>query len=71
MAEKVGLDVAKLKKDAEGKEVEAYMTSVKEFGQKLNVTGTPAFIIGEKIIRGYVEYPAFKTIVDDERKKVK
>lgn len=71
MAEKVGLDVAKLKKDAEGKEVEAYIASVKEFGQKLNVTGTPAFIIGGQIIRGYVEYPAFKTIVDDERKKVK
>lgn len=71
IAEKVGLDVAKLKKDAEGKDVEAYMTSVKEFGQKLNISGTPAFIIGEKIVRGYVEYPAFKTIVDDERKKAK
>lgn len=69
MAEKVGLDVAKLKKDAEGKEVEAYMASVKEFGQKLNVSGTPAFIVGERILRGFVEYPAFKTMVDDARKK--
>lgn len=69
IAEKMGLDTAKLKKDAESKEVESYMTSVKEFGQKLNISGTPAFIIGERIMRGFVEYPAFKTMVDDERKK--
>jgi protein-disulfide isomerase len=71
MAEKIGLDVVKLKKDAEGKDVESYMESVRDFGQKLSVSGTPAFIIGGQIIRGYVEYPAFKTIVEDERKKTK
>ncbi len=71
IAQKVGLDVAKLKKDAEGKDVESYLTSVKEFGQKLNVSGTPAFVIGGQIVRGYIEYPAFKTIVDEERKKAK
>lgn len=71
IAASVGMDVEKAKKDANGKEVEAYMTSVKEFGEKLNVSGTPAFVIGNQIIRGYLEYPAFKTIVDDERKKTK
>lgn len=71
IAQSVGMDVEKAKKDANGKEVEAYMASVREFGDKLSVTGTPAFIVGQQIIRGYVEYPAFKTIVEDERKKAK
>jgi len=71
IAKTVGLDVEKLKKDADGKEVEKYLADVKDFGAKLNVTGTPAFIVGEQIIRGFVEYPAFKTIVEDERKKKK
>jgi len=71
IAQSVGLDVAKLKADANGKEVESYLASVKEFGGKLNVSGTPAFIVGQQIVRGFVEYPAFKTIVEDERKKTK
>jgi protein-disulfide isomerase len=71
IAASVGMDVEKAKKDANGKEVEAYMASVKAFGDKLNVTGTPAFIVGDQIVRGYVEYPAFQTIVDGERKKSK
>lgn len=71
IAQSIGMDVEKAKKDVAGKEVESYMASVRDFGDKLKVTGTPAFIVGQQIIRGYVEYPAFKTIVEDERKKVK
>lgn len=71
IAQSVGMDVDKARKDAESKEVETYLASIKDFGGKLNVSGTPAFIIGQQIVRGYVEYPAFKTIVDDERKKSK
>lgn len=71
IAKSVGLDVAKLKKDADSKEVETYLADVKDFGAKLNVSGTPAFLVGEQIVRGFVEYPAFKTIIEDERKKKK
>ena len=71
IAKDVGLDVAKLKKDANSKDVETYLASVKDFGQKLQVTGTPAFVVGDQIVRGYMEYEPFKTIVDDERKKLK
>jgi protein-disulfide isomerase len=71
IAKSVGMDVEKAKKDAAGKEVEDYMASVKAFGEKLNVTGTPAFIVGQQIVRGYIEYPAFQTIINDERKKSK
>lgn len=71
IAQSVGLDIEKLKKDAAGKDVEAYLSSVTDFGHKLNVSGTPGFIVGSQILRGFVEYEGFKTIVEDERKKVK
>lgn len=69
IAASVGIDVTKLKKDAESDEVESYLSSVKDFGQKLNVQGTPAFIVGGQILRGFVEYEGFKTIVEGERQK--
>jgi protein-disulfide isomerase len=69
IAQSVGLDVAKLKKDAGGKEVDSYLAGVTDFGHKLDVSGTPAFIVGSQILRGFVEYEGFKTIVDGERAK--
>ncbi len=68
MAEKVGLNVEKLKADVASKETEEYLASVQDFANKLMVTGTPAFIIGDQIIRGFMEYEAFKTIIEGERK---
>ncbi|MBL8641232.1 MAG: DsbA family protein [Alphaproteobacteria bacterium] len=71
IAKSVGMDIEKAKKDVAGKEIESYMASVRGFGEKLSVTGTPAFIVGQQIVRGYIEYPAFQTIVDGERNKSK
>jgi len=62
-----GLDVTKLKKDAESKEIEEYLKSVKEFADKLSISGTPAFIIGERIIRGYMDFEPFKSLVEEQR----
>lgn len=36
--------------------------------QKLNTKGTPTFIIGNKIIKGYKNYKAFKSIINSELK---
>lgn len=71
IAQSVGVDVEKAKKDVASKEIEDYLASVKDFGAKLQISGTPGFVIGEQIVRGFIEYPAFKTIVDDERQKSK
>ena len=71
IAKSVGMDVEKAKKDAGSKEVEAYLATIKDFGAKLQISGTPGFVVGTQILRGFVEYPAFKTIVDDERQKAK
>ncbi len=36
--------------------------------QKLKISGTPAFIVGDQIIRGYIEDDQFKTLIETERK---
>lgn len=71
IAKSVGLNVDKLKVDAEGKKVEDYLASVKDFSQKLNISGTPAFLINQEIVRGFIEYPAFETIVKSQREAKK
>jgi protein-disulfide isomerase len=68
-AKKLGLDVEKLKKDAASPDVEAILTKNSEFAQKLGISGTPGFILGDQIVRGFVEYDGFKALIAAERAK--
>jgi protein-disulfide isomerase len=52
IAEKAGLDMAKLKKDMDGPEVKAELTLVKDLANKMGINGTPHFIVGDKSIPG-------------------
>lgn len=71
LAKAIGLDIEKLKKDASDKSIEEALKKNSEIARALNVTGTPGFIIGENILRGFVEYEGFKGIIDLERKSQK
>ncbi len=65
VAKAMGLDVARLQKDAQGPEVKAALTENRGLGDKLGLSGTPAFIIGDEIIPGAVGVdPIRKTIAD-------
>jgi protein-disulfide isomerase len=52
IAEKLGLDLVKLKADMEGAEVKAELASVKELAAKMGINGTPHFLVGDKSIAG-------------------
>lgn len=69
LAKTAGLDVEKLKVDVNSPDVEAAIKKNTELAQKLAITGTPAFIIGDQIIRGYIPYEGMKTMIADQRKK--
>jgi len=71
MANEVGMDVEKLKKDAESEDVKKELENARKVANALSITGTPGFIIGDEIIRGYAEYEAFKAMIEDQRKKNK
>lgn len=50
--EKLGLDLAKLKKDMTAEPVSAEIKRVRELAQKMGIQGTPHFLVGDKAIPG-------------------
>ncbi len=54
-AEKLGLDIEKLKADMKGPEVQGELDRVKELAKKLGINGTPHFLVGDRSINGAPE----------------
>lgn len=54
IAESVGLDVDQLKEDMKSSEVDAQVKKTYALAEKLKINGTPAFIIGNQVVRGFV-----------------
>lgn len=69
LAEKAGLDVAKLKKDATSQEIQDEIQTNLKLADTLGITGTPGFIVETEIIRGYLPYEQMKSIINAERQK--
>ncbi|MGD9805892.1 MAG: DsbA family protein [Hyphomicrobiaceae bacterium] len=51
-AEKLGLDMAQLKKDMASEEVTEEINRVRELARKMGIQGTPHFLIGDRVIAG-------------------
>lgn len=54
IAEKIGLDVEQLQVDMESPEIDAMVKRTFMLADKLSINGTPAFIIGNQVVRGFV-----------------
>lgn len=54
IAKKSGLDVKKLEKDIENPAVEEELLRTRDLAKKLGIEGTPAFVIGDKFVPGYI-----------------
>ena len=67
VAQKAGLDVEKLKKDMEAPSVEEELLRTRQLAEKLGIQGTPAFIVGEKFFRGYVDTPVIIEAIEASR----
>jgi len=67
VAKEMGVDMAKLQKDMESPEQRTALQENMALGDKLNLTGTPAFIIGEVVIPGAVGLEPLKQVVDNVR----
>ena len=63
----LGYDVAQLKTVAETEEISDKLNKNYQLAQKLGLEGTPAFIIGGQIIRGYLPLRDLVAIVEQER----
>ena len=67
VAREIGVDVARLQKDMEGAEVRNALQENMALGDKLSLTGTPAFIIGETVIPGAVGIDPLKQVIANVR----
>jgi protein-disulfide isomerase len=52
IAKELGLDVDQLQKDAEDPDIEKALDEAKDLAQKLDLEGTPMFLIGDQVIAG-------------------
>jgi protein-disulfide isomerase len=63
----VGLDVARLKKDMEDPAIEDKIKKTHDLAEAIGVDGTPAFIVGDQLIPGYMTADDLKDIVAAQR----
>lgn len=68
-AEDLGMDLDQLKKDMQADDVTKEIISTRQIAKSLDITGTPAFIIGEQILPGAVPAEALKDAVKEARAK--
>ena len=68
LAKETGLDVAKLGKDMADPKISAAIDRNLELARVLDVSGTPAFVIGDQIVPGAIGLEEFRKIVAEARK---
>ena len=67
-AKEVGLEVERLKGDMEDDDINEMIRRNLELASALNINGTPAFVIGDTIVRGAVGIKTLKSLVERVRK---
>jgi protein-disulfide isomerase len=69
IAGEVGLDVAQLRADADDPEIQESIQANYELAQALKIEGTPTFVIGDRLVRGYVPLDRLRETVAEEREE--
>ncbi len=67
VAKDMGVDMGRLQKDVESAEIRSALQENMALGDKLSLSGTPAFVVGETIIPGAVGLEPLKRLVDNVR----
>lgn len=65
----LGLDMDRLKADMNSRPVDAAITANLELAEKLNIRGTPAFVIGDQLAPGAIKLDEMKRMVAEARGK--
>ncbi len=67
MAKEAGYDIAELKARKDAPEIEARLAETYELAEALGLQGTPSFVIGDQIVRGFLDYDAMVETVAEAR----
>ena len=68
-AERVGADTDLIKREIRSVEIGAMLKRNFDLARRLGVRGTPAFIIGDKIVPGAIDLKGLKSLIMEARKK--
>lgn len=67
IADEVGLDVDRLRRDAASDEVASMIDRTYSLARALRIEGTPTFVIGDRLVRGYVPLDRMRATVAEVR----
>lgn len=67
VAEEVGLDLDRLRKDMEAPDVVEHIETSMRLTQALGFNGTPSFVIGEALVPGFIEKERLSDLVVEAR----
>ncbi len=67
IAAEVGLDVEQLEVDMRSPDIDQMMQRTFELADKLSINGTPAFIIGNQVVRGFIPAEELQRLADVAR----
>ncbi|MBD5405591.1 DsbA family protein [bacterium] len=67
LAKKAGLDVVQLEKDMSSPAVEEEILRTRQLAEKLGIQGTPAFVVGDQLFRGYIDETQMKTAIEKSK----
>ncbi len=67
VAKKIGLDVDQLRRDMQASEIDDMLQRNYALAQDLQINGTPAFVIGDELVRGALDMSALRQLVANAR----
>lgn len=67
IAETLGLDAEAIMAEMDSDEVTRRITETRELALAMNINGTPSFVFGDQMVRGYAPLPTMRQIVDEVR----
>ena len=67
VAKQAGLDLERMKKDMASPEIEQELQQNQLWAERLGITGTPAFVIGDEVIPGAIDGKSMKRLVEAAR----
>ncbi|TDR85394.1 DsbA family protein [Enterovirga rhinocerotis] len=68
LAKEMGLDVARIQRDVNGAEVQQAVATNTMLAERLGLTGTPAYVVGEEVISGAVGIEPLRQAIETARK---
>jgi len=64
----VGIDVDRMKADMQDKAIEGDLERNGALGQVLQITGTPGFVVGDRVMTGAMDMTALQSLISNARK---